>query len=108
MSLQTSVRPARRTRPSHHVSPNPRARRARRVHQALRAAEHLGLISRKRPPATQRSRPRRQARASGSQVQARAQVQHIVRVLCTPGPVYFLSAMLAGMAAAFLAGLWLY
>ncbi|MGH8885368.1 MAG: hypothetical protein ACRDYX_09395 [Egibacteraceae bacterium] len=108
MSLQTSVRPVRHARPTHRVHPGPRARRARRltIHQLCRTAERLGLITRQPRTATVRSRSRR-PHPSSSRV-LRAQVRNAVRLVCTPGPVYFVAAMLTGVAAAFLAGLWLY
>lgn len=108
MSLQTSARPAqhaRQTHPVHRVHTGPRARRLT-IHQVCRTAERLGLVTRQPRAATQRSRPRR-AHTSSSRV-LRAQVRNVVRLVCTPGPVYFMAAMLAGVAAAFLAGLWLY
>ncbi|MGH8896771.1 MAG: hypothetical protein ACRDZ4_07045 [Egibacteraceae bacterium] len=111
MSLQTSVRPARHARPTHRVHrvhPGPRARRARRltIHQLCRTAERLGLITRQPRMATVRS-PSSRPHPSSSRV-LRAQVRNAVRLVRTPGPVYFVAAMLAGVAAAFLAGLWLY
>lgn len=124
MSIQTSARPVRRARPAHRVYSVPRARRGtihqvRRVtiRQMLMAAERLGLITRKpkaKPRAATRGATRgaqhRRPRTSSSRsrVERRAQVRKAVRLVCTPGPVYFVAAMLAGMAASFLAGLWLY
>lgn len=109
MSLQTSVRPIRHARPAHRVYSVPRGRRTRRatIHQVRRTAQRLGLITMKPRAATARPRCRR-GRTSGKRAELRAQIQKAVRVLFIPGPVYFLAAMLAGMAAAFLAGLWLY
>lgn len=121
MSHQTSVRPARRPRPAHRVHPTARPRpaaRARGTHRTRRTrgvairqlrktAERLGLITRRPRPATQRSGQRR-ARTSRSRVELRAQARNVVHLVSTPGPAYFATALLAGMAAAFLAGLWLY
>lgn len=116
MSLQTSVRPARRPRPPAH-----RARPARPVrstarpyraqgatvaHQLRRTAKRLGLITNRPQPVTRRSLSRQGRAGRGSLLQA--QVRNVVRLATTPGPAYFAVAMLAGMAAALLARLWLY
>jgi hypothetical protein len=109
MSLQTSVRPTRHARPAHRVYSVPRGRRTRRatIQQVRRTAQRLGLITMKPRAATHGPRYRR-PRTGGNQAKLQAQIQRTIRALFIPGPVYFLAAMLAGMAAAFLAGLWLY
>jgi hypothetical protein len=110
MSLQTSVHPVRRARPAHHVYRVPRAQHTRHVtlaQQVRRTAQRLGLITMKPRTATRRQ-PYRRARTSPNRVELRAKVQSAIRLVFIPGPVYFMAAMLAGMAAAFLAGLWLY
>jgi hypothetical protein len=107
MSIQTSVRPVRHARTTHR---GPRARRTRRLttHQMCRTAERLGLVTRQPRAVTRHPRSRRPNTSSG-QAQVQAQVRNAVRIIFAPGPAYFVAAMLAGMAAAFLVGLlWLY
>jgi hypothetical protein len=115
MSLQTSVRLVRRAHPAHRAHPARRTRHSRptrhtrrvAIHQVLKAAEQLGLIA-KQPQKATRHRRSRRASMNWSQIESRVQVQNAVRLVCTPGPAYFVAAMLAGMAATVLVELWLY
>jgi hypothetical protein len=92
MSVQAPVR-----RPGHAT------------HQVARTAARLGLWAPTPRRATHphyRPHPRYHA-AHANRGEMWARVDEAVRLLLAPGPAYFVSSLVAGMAAAFLVGLWL-
>lgn len=103
MSLQASVRRVARGSP-------PRIP-VRRTHQVTtgpvtRVAERLGLWTTQPYHTTRRLRYRPvHARQRRARIWTRVRVA--VRLLFAPGLLYFVAALLAGTAAALLAGLWL-